>query len=127
MLLTRNEFREKALKRDKNLCIVCKKDAVDVHHIIERKLFDDGGYYLNNAASLCSECHLKAEQTLITPQELWTLLGVQRVLPDHFHPQYEYTKWGDIEKKRYRIPGELFHEPEVQRLLQEAGVFALAA
>lgn len=124
ILLTRDEFRRQALERDKNKCVFCKSDAVDVHHIIERKLFDDGGYYLNNAASLCSKCHLLAEQTLISPQELYTLLGVQRKLPDHFHPQYEYTKWGDIEKKNYRIPGELFHEESVQKLLQEAGVFS---
>ena len=45
MLLTRNEFREQSLQRDKGKCIYCHKEATSVHHILERRLFEDGGYY----------------------------------------------------------------------------------
>ena len=39
-LLTRNEFREGVFARDNHTCVVpdCNKEAVDAHHIIERKL-----------------------------------------------------------------------------------------
>ena len=40
-------------------------------HIIERKLFDDGGYYLNNAASVCEHHHIECEKTLITVGEVY--------------------------------------------------------
>ncbi len=43
-LLTRDNFREAVFKRDKNLCLVCNKQAKDAHHILERKLWEDGGY-----------------------------------------------------------------------------------
>lgn len=35
------------------MCVFCKKPATEVHHILDRKLFDDGGYYENNGASVC--------------------------------------------------------------------------
>jgi len=59
-LLTRDEFREEALKRDNHQCVWCKgTNDLAVHHIIERKLFEDGGYYMHNGASLCPECHIQ--------------------------------------------------------------------
>ena len=54
-LLSRAEFRDSVFKRDKNKCVFCDKAAIDAHHIIERKLWNDGGYYLNNGASVCEE------------------------------------------------------------------------
>jgi len=47
-LLTRDEFREFVFKRDFKTCVMCSNPAVDAHHIIDRKQFIDGGYYLNN-------------------------------------------------------------------------------
>ena len=32
------------IKRDANLCVICHAAASDAHHIMERRLFDDGGY-----------------------------------------------------------------------------------
>ena len=43
-LLTRDQFRERALARDNNKCVICGGDATEVHHIIERRLFEGGGY-----------------------------------------------------------------------------------
>src|SRR5271163_4187653 len=51
-LLTREEFKQKVFQRDNNLCIVCQAPAVDAHHLIERKLFADSGYYLDNGVSV---------------------------------------------------------------------------
>ena len=76
-LLTRDEFREGCLKRDAYRCVVCSKDNdLAVHHIMERRLFVDSGYYLQNGATLCPVCHIKAEQTLISPSDLYEILGV---------------------------------------------------
>jgi 5-methylcytosine-specific restriction endonuclease McrA len=46
-LLTRDRFRESVLARDNHACVVCKRKGIplDAHHIIERRLFPDGGYY----------------------------------------------------------------------------------
>ena len=38
--------------------MVCKKPAVDAHHLLERRLWPDGGYHLDNGVSLCAEHHL---------------------------------------------------------------------
>jgi 5-methylcytosine-specific restriction endonuclease McrA len=86
-LLTRNEFREAVFKRDGYCCVVCKKPAKDAHHIIERRLWDDGGYYLDNGVSLCEEHHLKAEMTILTCEELRDLAGIQKaIVPEHLYP-----------------------------------------
>ena len=61
-LLTRDQFREQVFARDGHKCVVCKSPAKDAHHIIERRLFEDHGYYENNGVSLCSQCHLDAEK-----------------------------------------------------------------
>lgn len=71
-LLTRQEFKDNVFKRDNYKCVVpeCEQEAIDAHHIMDRKLFSDGGYYLNNGASLCAEHHLDAETGKITVKEV---------------------------------------------------------
>jgi hypothetical protein len=54
ILLTRDNFRNSVFERDKHLCVICKEPAVDAHHILERRLFPDEGYYIDNGASLCA-------------------------------------------------------------------------
>jgi len=68
-LLTRGQFREQTFARDNHCCVFCKRPTGDAPHIIERRLFDDGGYYLDNGASVCQEHHLLCEMTLITVEE----------------------------------------------------------
>lgn len=59
----REMFREECLKRDKFKCCFCDiKDNLDVHHITDRHLFENGGYVKSNGISLCSKHHLEAEQ-----------------------------------------------------------------
>lgn len=43
-LLSREDFKTLVFKRDQNKCVVCSSGAVDAHHLLERKLFADGGY-----------------------------------------------------------------------------------
>lgn len=103
-LLTRRQFFESVMKRDKK-CVYCNGEAVDAHHLIDRKCFSDGGYYEDNGVSLCSECHLSAEHGTVSPQQLRHCAGIINVvLPDGFDPSLEYDKWGKpIEKLKSAI------------------------
>lgn len=120
-LLTRQEFREAVFSRDSGLCLECKQPAVDAHHIIERRLFPDGGYYLDNGASLCAKCHLAAEKTDISADRLRDLAGIRQViLPDHLPEDVHYDKWGnEIRPDGTRIPGELFTDKSVREMLTD--------
>lgn len=113
-LLTRDEFREKCLKRDSFVCIICKIKADSVHHIIDRKLFDDGGYYISNGASLCAEHHLEAENCEISVEELRQAAGITEIiLPEGFDKNLVYDKWGQEvdESIRSRKWGRTYHFP----------------
>jgi hypothetical protein len=118
-LLSRVGFREGVFARDGQVCVWCGAPGQDAHHIMERRLWPDGGYYLDNGATLCGACHIKAEQTLIMPSQLRFNIGIQRILlPPHLYQDQEYDKWGNpyIAIDR-RMPGELFDDPSVQRVL----------
>src|SRR5438132_10064447 len=95
VLLSRNAFRAGVFARDDRKCVVCERAAVDAHHLIERRLWPDGGYYLDNGVSLCAVHHKMAEETLISPEELRQLAGITRiVLPPHLDRDERWTKWG---------------------------------
>lgn len=124
-LLTRKEFRQKTFERDKFKCILCGINAIfdsdgevtnlDPHHLIERSLWDDGGFYLCNAATLCDPtCHMKAEQTLVSPEELREKCGIKKfILPQSFSEGEVIDKWGNpILPNGQRMKGELFEGHE---------------
>ena len=113
ILLSRDSFRESVFNRDKHKCVICKDPAQDAHHILDRKLFEDGGYYLNNGASLCGPCHIKAETGVITCSEIREAAGIKVVvLPPGFDPNLDYDKWGesddDLLSRKY---GRTYHYP----------------
>ena len=118
-LLTRDQFRYEVFARDGRCCVICGKEAVDAHHILERKLWADGGYYVDNGASVCAGCHLRAEATEVSCEELRGRCGIDRVLlPDHLCPGEIYDKWGNtILPSGQRLRGELFDDPGVQGVL----------
>jgi len=129
-LLSRDEFREGVFLRDNKTCVICKNvPAVDAHHILERKLFADEGYYLNNGSSLCSECHLKAEMTTISVEEIREACGVlekDKILPEHLYDDQVYDKWGNpILPNGKRLKGELFDDHSVQKILNQGDVLRL--
>lgn len=119
-LLTRDEFRCRVFERDQYRCLVCGGEAQDAHHIIERRLWGNGGYYVENGASVCEPCHLKCEQTLISCEELRTLAKIIRFpLPEHLYADAEYDKWGNqILPNGMRLKGELFEDESVQKVLE---------
>lgn len=119
-LLTRDQFRDLVFKRDNYLCVVCKQPAIDAHHIYERKLWNDGGYYIENGVSLCQEHHLLSESTEISCQKLRDLAKITNFpLPEHFYKNQEYDKWGNpCLPNGNRLPGELFNDQSVQKVLQ---------
>jgi len=94
----RKQFREQVFSRDNNTCLVpwCEKDAFDAHHIIERELWDDGGYIKDNGASVCSKHHKAAEENYIPPQSFWMWANIEKpVTPKWSEKQTEkmLTTW----------------------------------
>lgn len=123
-LLTRDKFREAVFTRDKHKCVFCDKPAQDAHHILERRLWPDGGYYLENGASVCGEHHLACERTTISVEEVRAACGISKVwVPSHLYDDHIYDKWGNpvLEDGR-RGKGELFFDESVAKVLAEGGV-----
>lgn len=120
-LLTRNQFRESVFARDNHQCVVCKAPAKDAHHIIERRLFTDGGYYLDNGSSLCEKHHLEAESTRLSCDDIRLAAGITKIiLPEHLYADYMYDKWGNIILPNgSRIKGELYYDKSVQKILDK--------
>jgi hypothetical protein len=93
ILLSREEFKRQVFGRTSGKCCVpgCECAAVDAHHIMDRKFWSDGGYYLTNGAALCSKHHLDAEQGRITPTECLNFMGIEIGwvdVPDKLREQY---------------------------------------
>lgn len=124
-LLTRDAFREAVFARGGGKCLVCDFPAKDAHHIIERRLFDDGGYYVENGASVCEQHHIEAEQTTLSCDRLRELAGITRFpIPTHYYRDQPIDKWGNpILPSGMRLKGELFNDVSVQKIL--APVLAL--
>ena len=126
-LLTRDAFREGVFARHSHTCVFCDRPAVVAHHIIERRLWPDGGYYLDNGAAVCEEHHLACERTEISVEQVRNACGITRVLvPPHLYADQPYDKWGNpvLEDGR-RARGELFFDPSVQKILAQGGMLEL--
>lgn len=123
-LLTRDAFRDGVFQRSNHACVFCGSRAVDAHHILERRLFADGGYYLDNGAAVCAEHHLSCEMTLISPDKVREACGIRhQVVPTHLYPDQAYDKWGNtVMANGLRTRGELFFDESVQKVLACGGV-----
>jgi hypothetical protein len=130
-LLTREEFRKQVLTRDGFRCVICVGTPDDVHHILDRKLFDNGGYYLDNGVSVCHDCHMMCEQDFIWPEQVRTLAHIENViLPVDFDPLNSYDKWGNIRLNSnplepWYVKGLLFEDQGVQVCLKRKLGFAM--
>lgn len=132
--VSREEFRDRCLERDGYRCVFCGSgylDDLQVHHIFERKLFGapSYGYYINNGATVCTNCHLDCEMTLNTVEDVLSAAKIEkRILPEHLYddPAIIYDKWSNIilEDGR-RLKGELFHDESVQKILARGGKLSL--
>lgn len=89
--------------------------------VVERRLFPDGGYYLDNGALLCERHHLEAEETTISCEELRGMCGFKNiVLPPRLYPDTRYNKWGNLSLDNgMRLKDELFDDPSVQKVLNK--------
>lgn len=93
--LNREQFKSLVFKRDCYKCIICHDIAIDAHHIIERKLWPNGGYYLENGISLCGQCHIYAEQSIISCEELREAAKIINYpLPPGINHDTMVDKWG---------------------------------
>ena len=129
-LLTRDQFREGVFARDNHKCIFCGKTAaetpegkLDAHHVLERRLWPDGGYYLDNGATVCEEHHLACEQTVISVDEVRGAAKItKKLVPPQFYDDHIYDKWGNpILEDGRRAKGELFFDESVQKVLTQGG------
>jgi hypothetical protein len=118
------ESSKEKIGRDSNKCILCSEHAADSHHILDRALWDDGGYYLENGVSLCPSHHLEAEKTLISCDQLREAAHITVVhQPEHFYVTDNYDHWGNIILPNGTLlKGEMFGNENVQKILKEAGV-----
>ena len=125
--MTRDEFRQSVFERDNHKCVICGESAQDAHHIMERRLWDDGGYHLNNGASLCSKHHIEAEQTTLSCEKIREAAGIDEVIiPSHLYDEFEYDKWGNIILPTgKRLKGALFFDKSVQKILDQGKVLDL--
>jgi hypothetical protein len=124
----REQFREAVFARDGYKCVICKAPAQDAHHIIERRLWPDGGYYLDNGASLCGDCHLKAEMTTLSCEKIREAAGIKTVLMPPGLDGPRYDKWGNLycnDDDEWRFPGPLFDDEGQQKILKRGGVLHL--
>lgn len=126
-LLSRDDFREGVFARDGHKCVLCGKPAEDAHHIIERRLWGDGGYYLDNGASVCGDCHIDCEMTVVAVEDVREACGITRTLvPPHLYPDHAYDKWGNgVLENGLRTKGELFFDESVQKILTKGSVLDL--
>ena len=121
-LLSRDEFRESVFKRDGYKCVFCDKRVADAHHIIEKRLWKDSGYYLNNGASVCEDHHIQCEQTKISIEQIREACKILKpIIPEHLYDDEIYDKWGNIILANgQRLKGELFFDESVQRILKDS-------
>lgn len=121
-LYSRDEFRERVFSRDHNKCVFCEQPAKDAHHIMERRLFSDGGYYLNNGASVCADHHILCETTDISVEDVLEKIGHKKriITPNHLYDDQIYDKWGNpVLPNGQRLRGELFFDESVQKIIKK--------
>jgi len=122
--MDRATFNAEVQSRDHNKCVVCGAMSTAVHHIIDRKLWEDDGNHIANGVCLCDTHHIEAEKTLISCEKLRELAGIKNiVLPGHLDPEAKYDKWGNTYiNQTLRARGELFYDDNVQKVLKDANV-----
>lgn len=129
-LLPREAFKVAVFRRSAGLCCICKAPAVDAHHILDRKLFVDGGYYISNGAAVCQLHHWQCETTALSVPTVRVAARInQVVLPDSLEG-YGFNaaldKWGNMlldgPWSGYRLRGPLGSDTGMNKALAAAGL-----
>jgi hypothetical protein len=123
-LLSREDFKRLVFHRAGGRCVFCTRPAVDPHHILERKLYPDGGFYLGNGAAVCEEHHWECKTTKRSVEEVRGAAGISTpVLPPGFEHGVLYDKWGNrIWLSGIRTWGRLRNDDGAKRALALGGV-----
>lgn len=117
--LSREQFRLQVFARSKGRCVFCGQSAVDAHHILERKLFADGGYRLDNGAAVCEWHHWLCETTEIGVADVRRAAGLPAIGD-------EMDKWGNrIWPTGRRTAGPLIDDTGARRALAAGRVLHL--
>lgn len=126
-LLSRDAFTALVLGRADGKCVLCGEPAVNAHHVLDRKLYTDGGYYLGNGAAVCGRCHWGCETTQVSVEEVRAAAGILfPVLPPGFDAAVPYDKWGNaIRADGTRSPGPLFGDDGCRKALAAGRVIHL--
>jgi len=129
-LLTRDAFKISVLSALGGKCAFCPAAAVDAHHILDRKLFEDGGYYRSNGAPLCTRHHWDCETTVLGLAQVRSAAGISQILlPSSLSPAgfgAEFDKWGNRFLSGvwtgYRLAGPLAGDPGMIKALTASGL-----
>jgi hypothetical protein len=123
-LFSREGFLEQVMRRHAGKCAFCTHLAIDAHHILDRKLFPDGGYYLNNGAAVCEAHHWLCETTEFTVEQVREAAKITvKVLPPGFDANKVYDKWGnEIIDHTRRKPGPLAEDTGCRKALTHGKV-----
>lgn len=126
-LLDRDAFKKSVFHRSGGICVFCALPAVDPHHILERKLYADGGYYLSNGAAVCAEHHWQCETTALSVEAVRLAAGITTpTLPPGFSPEAVYDKWGNrVRPDGLLEAGVLFHDTGARKALAAGGKLGL--
>lgn len=126
-LIDRREFDVQVSRRSGGLCVLCGNPGTAAHHILDRKLFPDGGYRLANGAYVCDPCHWDCETTKVDADSVRRAAGIQEViLPPGFDPSLSYDKWGnELRPDGMRTPGPLADDTGCRRALAKGGYLGL--
>ena len=123
VLLSRETFKAQVLARNRGRCVFCESDADAAHHILERKLFSDGGYYLDNGAAVCEAHHWACETTALSVAEVRQQAGITNlVLPPDLCAESTYDKWGNrLRADGLLEEGPLAQDPGMRKALAAGG------
>jgi hypothetical protein len=127
LLLGREEFKVVVFGRAGGSCVFCTKAAVDAHHILERKLFADRGYYSGNGAAVCEQHHWKCETTELDVEAVRHAANISTlILPPGFDCKKRYDKWGnEMRHDGMLIAGPLADDVGMRRALEQGGKLGL--
>ena len=87
---TRNVFRNRVFERDHWRCCVCQspKGQFDAHHITPRDEMPNGGYVVENGITLCTECHILAEEYIYDEEGPWSRSALYKKVGSNYSKAY---------------------------------------
>lgn len=126
-VLSREAFKQQVFARSAGRCVFCPAPAVDAHHILDRKLFADGGYVLANGAAVCDAHHWACETTALSVEAVRSAAGITTVhVPDGWDRAAVYDKWGNQARSDGSwTPDPLIEDTGARRALAQGGKLGL--